>query len=128
MVDDLASLEVLVIEVQDAELGLGDSWQELFLNDLGVVTVTLGHILLELLSGPFGGGNALSSHGLHNGLVFVIKVRVAILLIFKLVSVLLVADHFTCFLVHHLFLDFQGLILDSLLHNEFLENVSLHGH
>ena len=69
MVNNLASLEVLVIEVHNAELGLGDSWQELLLNYLSVVTVALCHILLELLSLSLGGANSLLSHGLYNSLV-----------------------------------------------------------
>ena len=44
-VDDLAALEVLMVEMHDAEFRGRDVLQEFLLLDLGILTVTLGLVL-----------------------------------------------------------------------------------
>lgn len=128
VVNDLASLEVLVIKMQHAELGLGDCRKEFFFDNLGVFTVTLGNVLFELFSLSLKFANALFTHDLHNFFITVrVEIRIAVLTLLFLFLFLLMTDH-VALIVHHLLLDFKSLVLDSLLHDHFVENVALHLH
>ena len=80
VVNDFASLKILVIEVEHAELGLRNGREELFLDDLSVFTVTLSEVFLKLFSLSLQLADALLTHGLHNCFVAIrVEIRIAVL-------------------------------------------------
>ena len=118
-INDLASLEVLVVEVEDNEPGLGDHWQELLLSNFCVLSVTVRHVLGMLRLLYFQGGQSHISHGSEH-FVFSIRVEVRIAILFLgldlLGTVVLFGFHFL--------LDHLGLILDCFIHNHLVEDVT----
>ena len=128
-INDLASLEVLVIEMAHHELALGYIRQEFFFCNLGVLSMAFNQIFLLLLIHIF--------HLLHPSLTYVSHDLLLFITEFLVVLVFLVMvmpEKFmplrdivqVPFLVLQLLLDLDGLVLDRLLHDHVREDVCCH--
>ena len=121
-VDDLASLEVLVIEVADDELAAGDVGQELLLGDLGVPPMALDEVLLLLLVVVLEFDHPALAEVPHHFLLLVVQLLIVLILV---VLVVLVEERTLVvgvvqgprLLVLQLLLDLDSLVADGLLHD-----------
>ena len=79
-VDDLAALEVLMVEMHDAEFRGRDVLQEFLLLDLGILTVTLGLVLDDFHVLCLHFCHALGTKNDHQAVVVAVRVEVGVLL------------------------------------------------
>jgi hypothetical protein len=127
VIDNLASLKIFVVEMHNGVSGLSHCWQEFFLDNFGVMSVTLCHVLhLQGLLG-FHLLNSLISQT-HEDLIISIGIEI-IITIFTFFNLLLFLHSIHgVLLVHHLLSDLLCFVLDGFLHNHFVENVSCNLH
>ena len=79
-VDDLAALEVCMVEVHDAEFRGRDVLQEFLLLDLGILTVALGLVLDDFNVLCLHFRHALGTKNDHQAVVVAVRVEVGVLL------------------------------------------------
>ena len=127
-VNNFASFKVLVVEVDNNKLGLGDSGKELIFSDFCVLSMALRNIFEVLLLDLLHLLNSLLSQRLHHGVIIItIEVRIAVLS-FTVNFILHVASDNISLFIHHLLLDLESLVLDSFLHDHFIEDASCQLH
>ena len=119
-INDLTSLEVLVVEVEDNEPGLGDDWQELLLSNFCVLSVTVRHIfrMLRLLC-----LQGVESHISHASQHFFFSIRVEVRITVLLIGRFLFLHTIVGFRLHFL-LDLFSFVLDCFVHHHLVEDVS----
>ena len=124
-IDNLAPLEVLVIEMHNNKSGLGDHLEELILGNLGVLSVAVGDILgmLDLLL--LHGSQSDVSHRFHD-MVVTVAVVIVIAVVLELFIIIMADD--IALVVFHLLLHLDSFVFDSFLHDHLVEEFTLHLH
>ena len=130
-VDDLAPLEVLVIEVADDELAAGDVGQELLLGDLGVPPMALDEVLLLLLVVVLEFDHPALAEVPHHLLLLVVQLLIVLILV---VLVVLVEERTLVvgvvqgprLLVLQLLLHLGRLVTNGLIHNHVRKDLRSH--